>query len=180
MLSVQILLVNLLSDFPLIAVASDSVDLKELKKPKLYKLETMIFLVFSLALVSTMFDFVFFAWASKSFDLLSKSGEANLQTLWFIESIVTEILLIFSIRTAGPFFKAKFPSFLLTFFAILTIGITFFLPFTNIGHEFFHFVSPSFGSLMIVVALLISYFFFSEIVKLIYFKYYKTKNNNHS
>jgi Mg2+-importing ATPase len=173
MLSVQILLVNLLSDFPLIAVASDSVDLKELKKPKLYKLETMIFLVFSLALVSTMFDFVFFA-------LFSKSGEANLQTLWFIESIVTEILLIFSIRTSGPFFKAKFPSFLLTFFAILTIGITFFLPFTNIGHEFFHFISPPIGSLMIVVALLISYFFLSEIVKLIYFKHYKNKNNNHN
>ncbi len=173
MLSVQILLVNLLSDFPLIAVASDSVDLKELKKPKLYKLETMIFLVFSLALVSTMFDFVFFA-------LFSKSGEANLQTLWFIESIVTEISLIFSIRTSGLFFKAKFPSFLLTFFAIFTIAITFFLPFTNIGHEFFHFVSPSFGSLMIVVALLISYFFLSEIVKLIYFKHYKTKNNSHN
>jgi Mg2+-importing ATPase len=173
MMPVQILLVNLLSDFPLIAVASDSVDLKEFKKPKLYKLETMIFLVFSLALVSTMFDFVFFA-------LFFKSGEANLQTLWFIESIVTEILLIFSIRTSGLFFKAKFPSLPLMFFAILTIGITFFLPFTNIGHEFFHFVSPSFNSLMIVVALLVSYFFMSEIVKLIYFKYYKIKNNNHN
>jgi len=173
MMPVQILLVNLLSDFPLIAVASDSVDVKELREPKMYKLETMIFLVFSLALVSTMFDFVFFA-------LFSKSGEANLQTLWFIESIVTEILLIFSIRTSGLFFKTKFPSFLLTFFAIITIVITFFLPFTNIGHKFFHFVSPSFNSLMIVVALLASYFFISEIVKLIYFKYYKIKNNNHN
>lgn len=173
MMPVQILLVNLLSDFPLIAVASDSVDVKELKKPKLYKLETMIFLVFSLALVSTMFDFVFFA-------LFSKSGEGNLQTLWFIESIATEILLIFSIRTSGIFFKAKFPSLPLVFFAIFTIAVTFFLPFTNAGHAFFHFVSPPVSSLMIVVALLVSYFFISEIVKLIYFKYYKGRNgNNH-
>lgn len=60
MMPVQILLVNLLSDFPLIAVASDNVDAKELKKPKLYKLESMILLVFCLALVSTIFDFTFF------------------------------------------------------------------------------------------------------------------------
>jgi Mg2+-importing ATPase len=173
MLPVQILIVNLLSDFPLIAVASDSIDLKELKKPKLYKLEAMIFLIFFLALISTIFDFVFFG-------LFFKSGEGNLQTLWFIESIVTEILLIFSIRTSGLFFKAKFPSFPLMFFAILTVAATFFLPFTKVGQEFFHFVSPSISSLMIVVSLLVSYFFISEIVKLIYFKHYKNKNNNHN
>ncbi len=180
MMPVQILLVNLLSDFPLIAVATDSVDIKELRKPKLYKLETIMFLIFSLALVSTMFDFAFFAWVSKSFDLKSAFGQANLQTLWFIESIITEILLIFSIRTSGLFFKAKFPSFLLIFFAIFTIIITFFLPFTDIGHEFFHFVSPKFSSLMTVIIILAGYFIISEIVKLIYFKHYKIKNSNHN
>lgn len=172
MMPVQILLVNLLSDFPLIAVASDNVDAKELKKPKLYKLESMILLVFCLALVSTIFDFVFFG-------LFFKAGERNLQTLWFIESIVTEILLIFSIRTSGLFFKAKFPSFPLAALAVITIATTVFLPFTQAGHEFFHFVSPPINSLMIVLSLLIGYFFLSEIVKLIYFKYYTLKNNRH-
>jgi Mg2+-importing ATPase len=170
MMPVQILLVNLLSDFPLIAVASDTVDLKELKKPKLYKLEAMIFLVFFLALVSTVFDFIFFA-------LFYKSGEGNLQTLWFIESIVTEILLIFSIRTSGLFLKARLPSRPLIFLSLATIITTVFLPFTQFGHEFFHFVSPATHSLVIVFCLLIGYLLTSEIVKLIYFKHYDIKNH---
>jgi Mg2+-importing ATPase len=170
MLPVQILLVNLLSDFPLISVASDSVDTKELKKPKLYQLKKMISLIISLALVSTVFDFIFFA-------LFYKSGPPMLQTMWFIESILTEILLIFVIRTSGFFLKARFPSKPLVVLSLATIATTIFLPFTKFGQEFFHFVSPTAHSLIIVFFLLIGYLLMSEIVKLIYFKRYDRKNN---
>jgi len=61
MLPVQILLGNILSDFPLISVATDSVDIDELRKPKLYQLHNVLPLIISLALVSTVFDFIFFA-----------------------------------------------------------------------------------------------------------------------
>jgi Mg2+-importing ATPase len=61
MLPVQILFGNLLSDFPLISVATDSVDIEELRKPKMYQLHNVLPLIISLALVSTIFDFIFFA-----------------------------------------------------------------------------------------------------------------------
>jgi len=170
MLPVQILLVNLLSDFPLIAVASDNVDAKELKKPKLYQIKRMIPLIISLALVSTIFDFAFFA-------LFYKSGPPMLQTMWFIESILTEILLIFSIRTFGFFLKARFPSKPLAILSLATITTTILLPFTKFGQEFFHFVSPTVHSLSIVFLLLTGYFLLSEIVKLIYFKRYQMNNH---
>jgi len=164
MLPIQILLVNLLSDFPLIAVASDKVDVEELKKPKLYQLHSFISLIVLLALVSTIFDFIFFA-------IFHKVEPSLLQTLWFIESILTEIFLIFSIRTSRVFFKTRRPSSLLMLIALITIIFTIALPFTGWGHKDFHFVSPSISSLLIVLFLIINYFLISEAVKLLYFRH---------
>lgn len=165
MLPSQILLMNLLSDFPLIAVVSDKVDAEELKKPKLYQLNNFIFLIFLLALTSTIFDFIFFG-------IFHKAQPSMLQTLWFIESILTEIVLIFSIRTFRFFGKAKLPSLPLMIISFLTFLITVLLPFTNFGKEIFYFISPSLPSLSIVLILIIGYFITSEIVKLVYFQYW--------
>jgi Mg2+-importing ATPase len=164
MLPVQILLVNLLSDFPLISVASDKVDPAELKRPKLYHLNKMILLIFLLALVSLIFDFIFFG-------IFYKAEPDLLRTLWFIESILTEIALIFSIRTSLFFLRAKRPSFPLIFVSLLAFLATIFLPFTDFGKETFHFVSPPPAGLLTVLALVFSYFIISEAVKLSYFRY---------
>jgi len=172
MLPTQILLVNLLSDFPLIAVASDKVDVEELKKPKLYQINKFILLIFFLALTSTIFDFIFFG-------IFHKVQPALLQTLWFIESILTEIVLIFSIRTFRFFGKAKLPSLPLMIIAFLTFLITIILPFTNFGKEILHFTSPPLPALLIVLSLIIGYFIVSEIVKLLYFRHWKIKNQIH-
>lgn len=162
MLPVQILLINLLSDFPLIAVATDMVDPEELKKPKSYQLHHIVWLIIFLALVSTIFDFIFFG-------IFYKYPPALLQTLWFIESILTEILLIFSIRTRGFFLKARNPSLPLIILSFLTVAATILLPFTDIGKEFFHFTSPPLIPLLIVASLLAGYFVVSEMVKLRYY-----------
>lgn len=169
MLPTQILLVNLLSDFPLIAVASDKVDIEELRKPKLYQLNKLIFLIFLLALVSTVFDFIFFG-------IFHNSQPAMIQTLWFIESILTEIMLIFSLRTSRFFVKSKSPSFPLITISLLTIFVVIFLPFSNFGKTTLHFISPPSSSLLIIFFLLLSYFIASEMVKLIYFRYWGLNN----
>lgn len=162
MLPTQILLVNLLSDFPFIAVATDKVDAEELRKPKLCQLNNFIPLIIFLAIVSTIFDFIFFG-------IFHKTDPAVLRTLWFIESILTEILLVFSIRSRYLFLKAKTPSFPLIVLSLLAVAGTLFLPFTEIGRQIFHFITPPFSGLLIVFSLLICYFVVSEAVKLIYF-----------
>jgi len=164
MLPIQILLGNLLSDFPLIAVATDAIDVEELRKPKLYQLNKVIFLIMALALISTIFDFIFFG-------IFHNFQPAVIQTLWFIESILTEILLIFSIRTRHLFFRTKRPSFTLMILAAVDAIFIVTLPFTGFGHEFFHFVSPPLAGLLTVFSLLFGYFVVSEAVKLIYFRY---------
>jgi len=164
MLPIQILLVNLLSDFPLIAVASDRVDAEELRKPKHYQLNQVILLIVILGLISTIFDFIFFA-------IFRKVEPALLQTLWYVESILTEIVLIFSLRTAHFFAKTRRPSFALVIAAVITFFVTVILPFTYFGDEIFHFVRPDIHSLFIVLFLILAYFILSEITKLIYFHY---------
>ena len=172
MLPVQILLGNLLSDFPLISIATDTVDVQELRKPKFYALQKTIPLVIFLALVSTIFDFIFFG-------IFFKSPAPVIQTLWYIESILTEILLIFIIRTRHLFFKAKRPNLPLLFFTILDAILIVWLPFSAFGQEFFHFIKPPLSGLFIVFGLLIGYFICSEIVKLTYFRFSKrSKENN--
>ncbi len=170
MLPVQILLGNLLSDFPLITVATDSVDLDELRKPKQYQLHNVLPLIISLALVSTIFDFIFFA-------IFFRSSPAVIQTLWFIESILTEILLIFIIRTRGKFWKARRPSAWLLSLTIIDAVFIIALPFLKIGQNWFHFVALPILPLLIVFLELAAYFWVSEFVKLVYFHYWKPKTS---
>jgi Mg2+-importing ATPase len=166
MLPVQILLGNLLSDFPLIMVTTDAVDIEELRNPKFYQLNRVLLLVIFLALISTIFDFIFFG-------IFYKIDPALLRTLWFIESILTEILLIFSIRTSHFFLKTKAPSRPLLAFAALATIVVVWLPFSTVGQNFFHFVAPPSGPLLAVGGLIFVYFWTSEIVKLLYFRYWK-------
>jgi Mg2+-importing ATPase len=166
MLPAQILLGNLMTDFPLIAVANDSVDDDEMRRPKMYRLSSVLPLIMALALISTVFDFIFFA-------IFYKQTPAIIQTLWFIESVLSELLLIFIIRTRGPFYKAKIPAMSLTFLAVISGVVALLLPYFVWGRELFHFVTPPITLLIIVFGLLIACTVISEITKLLYYKYLK-------
>jgi Mg2+-importing ATPase len=166
MLPVQILLGNILSDFPLIAIATDSVDIEELRKPKMYQLHMVLPLIISLALVSTVFDFLFFS-------IFYKQPPADIQTLWFVESILTEIVLIFVIRTRGLFYRAKRPGFWLSFLTLIDGILIITLPYLKLGQSWFHFAVPPLMPMLIVFFIVGAYFIMSELVKLIYFRYWK-------
>jgi Mg2+-importing ATPase len=164
MLPVQILLVNMLSDFPLITVATDSVDASELKKPKAYRLDKVVGLIISLAIVNSLADLIIFF-------LFRDQGQSMVQTVWFVEGILTEIALIFAIRTRFAFFRAKAPSLALIALSIITSAVTIILPFTKIGQEAFHLAEPNSFALLAIMVLVGGYFVVSETVKLAYFKF---------
>ncbi len=167
MLPIQILLVNLLSDFPMIAVATDRVDAAELRRPRSYQVKEIVVLATVLGLTSTIFDFAFFA----SF---ARLAPAILQTNWFMGSILTELAFMFSIRTSLVFWRAPRPSWPLASLtglaAIATIG----LPYTQLGQRLFSFVPPSTHHLMIILGLTAGFFVTSEIVKIVYLRYHRT------
>ncbi len=169
MLPVQILLVNLLSDFPMIAIATDSVDRKELKRPRVYNVKDIVFVATILGLVSTIFDFIFFG-------LFYRISPGVLQTNWFIGSILTELVLIFSLRSTRPFFKASKPSPTLFWLSAAAFIITILLPLTKIGQEIFYFIKPQTNHLILILIVVACYFVVTESVKLFYHRILNHRN----
>jgi hypothetical protein len=90
---------------------------------------------------------------------------------------LTEIGLIFIIRTRGKFWKAKTPSFWLIALTVIDGIFVVVLPFLKIGESWFHFVMVPIIPLMIVLLEVVVYYWVSEFVKLIYFHYWRPSKN---
>lgn len=166
MLPVQILLTNLLTDFPLVAVAGDRVDPRELRRPQQFRLRELGFLTLALGIVSSIFDFVFFG-------IFRHNHPDTIQTLWFVTSILSELLLIYSIRTTLPIHRASPPSPLLTWLTLGASLVTIVLPWTTLGAQVFHFVRPTGMHVATIGIIVLTYFVITEFVKELYYRQYR-------
>ncbi len=163
MLPLQILLVNLLSDFPLIAIATDTVDQEELRKPKSYIFKDLLLLSTMLAVVNSCCDGIIVF-------LFYRISPEVLQTNWFIENILTSLVSIYAIRTKRVFFKAKFPSLILVALSCIAALVTLVIPSTTIGKELFHFKAPTWAMYWTIIGITVFYFIGTELVKLLYYR----------
>jgi P-type Mg2+ transporter len=110
----QILLNNLLSDVPMLTVSTDSVDKDELRKPHRWDVGRISRFMVFFGLISSAFDiltmvFVFFVLGANA---------PLFRTVWFLESVLSEIFVVFSVRTAKPLYRS-IPSLLLVWTSIL-------------------------------------------------------------
>ncbi|MEK7451854.1 MAG: HAD-IC family P-type ATPase, partial [Patescibacteria group bacterium] len=161
MLPIQILLVNLLTDFPMIAVASDNVDAVELKKPVVYDTRSVALMTSYYGIISTVFDLL-------TFWLFLPFGQFVLQTAWFIESVVTELVAIISLRTTLPFYRAIRPGKILSILAVVAVIVAFSVPYFAFSRQALHFVAITPFQVMMVVILILFYFISTEYAKRIY------------
>jgi len=162
MLPLQILLLNLLSDFPMIAVSTDSVDLSEIRHPQRYYIKKIAVFALLLGIVSTVFDFLFFA-------VFSGRGESVLQTNWFIGSVLTELAFLFAVRTRkflffgsrpfGPVMILSLAAALLTIAAVLHPA----------SQKIFHFLPPTVSDFTTIGVIVILYIAATEGVKRLYY-----------
>jgi Mg2+-importing ATPase len=159
MLPKQLLLLNLLSDFPMMAIAFDRVSKKELVQPQRYDFHALYIIFVTLGLVSTVFDFIFFG-------LFYRISPGVLQTNWFIASVLTELLLVLSIRSMLPITRAGWPAPVIIYLSATAFLITIALPMIPLTAAFFEFTRPTPGHLGIVVGVAVCYLIVSEIVKI--------------
>ncbi|MBB1023587.1 magnesium-translocating P-type ATPase [Dietzia sp. DQ12-76] len=129
MLPQQILLNNVLYDTSQLAIPTDRVDEEQLRKPSHWDLGQIrrFMLVFGPA--SSLFDFATFALLLG----VLHAGPDEFRTGWFVESLATQTLIVFAIRTRRvPFLRSR-PSWLLTgsVLAVVAVGVA--LPFTPLG-----------------------------------------------
>ncbi|MEU0437464.1 magnesium-translocating P-type ATPase [Streptomyces sp. NPDC006290] len=130
MLPSQILLNNLLYDSSQLAIPTDNVDEEQLRKPSHWDIAFIRRFMFSFGPLSSVFDFATFGVMLWVFH----SGPAQFRTGWFVESLATQTLVIFAIRTRRiPFFRSH-PSLPLTLAALGVVMIGAVLPATALAH----------------------------------------------
>jgi Mg2+-importing ATPase len=98
------------------------------------------------------------------------------RTAWFLESVLSEMLIVFSLRTYLPFFK-NMPSKLLVISSLGACVVSFAAIYLTPVAVFFHLVPISLGLLAFITAVLLAYFATTELGKVIFFRYiHKVEN----
>ncbi len=129
MLPKQILLTNLLTDFPEMTIATDSVDREMVEKPRRWNIKFIRNFMIIFGPVSSVFDFLTFGVL-----LFILHAEADLfRTGWFLESVISASAVVLVVRTRGPFFKSR-PGRYLLITTLLIIGVTFLIPYSPLGN----------------------------------------------
>lgn len=131
MLPIQVLLNNFLYDVSEVPIPMDEVDAELLAEPRHWDIQFIRNFMIVIGSVSSIFDFLTFGLLLWVFD----ATEALFQTGWFMESLATQVLVIFIIRTNGnPLRSRPSPVLMVTSFTIAAVAIA--LPYTAIGRWF--------------------------------------------
>jgi len=175
MLPAQILLNNLLYDISQSTITTDKVDDEYVERPKRWDIGFIKRFMVSLGPVSSLFDYLTFFMMIFVFlpliplSMLSLNDQHLFQTAWFIESICSQILVVFVIRTRRtPFWKSK-PSKYLVISSIAIIAFAVTVPYTSLG-ALFSLVPPPPLFYAALALLLGSYIAVAEVVKYYFYK----------
>jgi P-type Mg2+ transporter len=168
MLPKQILLTNFITDFPYLTVASDNVDAEQLEVPGKWDLKFIRNYMVVFGIHSSIFDVITFL----TLLYVLKVKESAFQTGWFVESILTELFILFIIRTHKNFFKSK-PGKYLFLLSILGVIITIGLPYLPFAKQIGLTPLPILY-LTTMLAIVAVYIITADILKVWFFKKFKT------
>ncbi|MGH8320492.1 MAG: magnesium-translocating P-type ATPase [Gammaproteobacteria bacterium] len=134
MAPIQILVNNLLYDFSQTTIPTDNVDPEYLQKPRQWDLRNIGWYMVVIGPISSVFDYITFGILIIFFN--GWHDAALFQTSWFVESILTQTLIVHVIRTAKVPFIQSWPSWSLLGTTILISIIGVWLPFSWLAHGF--------------------------------------------
>lgn len=131
LLAPQILLNNFLSDIPATTIAGDNVDPEWVEKPRRWNTTFIRNYMVLFGLVSSIFDYLTFG----ALLFLFRATPEEFRTGWFIESLLTELVIALVVRTRLPFFRSR-PGTLLLGSTLLFIAGTLVLPYLPFSSVF--------------------------------------------
>jgi P-type Mg2+ transporter len=159
MLPTQILLNNFLYDLAQVTIPTDNVDPAYIRKPQHWNINLIRNFMVFIGPISSIYDFLTF------FILLTvfHSSEALFHTGWFVESLATQTLVLFIIRTAGSLWSNR-PSLPLATTTIVVVFVGMILPFSKLATDLGFVPLPAgyFGFLLIATG---TYLMLVELVK---------------
>ncbi|MEO8562246.1 MAG: magnesium-translocating P-type ATPase [bacterium] len=124
LLAPQILLNNFLSDIPAATIASDNVDLEQMAKPRRWNTTFIRNYMLVFGLVSTVFDFATFG----ALRYIFHASPVAFRTGWFVESLLTELVIALVVRTRHVFYRSR-PGALLLWSSVAFMGVALVIPY---------------------------------------------------
>jgi len=160
----QILLTNLLTDFPEMAISTDRVDTVNIQSPQRWDLRFIKRFMITFGLLSSVFDYLTFGILLFIFH----ANEKVFQTGWFIESVISATLIVLVVRTRLPFFKSL-PGKYLSIATVLILLLVLIFPLTSLSSWFgFTRVPVAYYGWMLLI--IICYMVIAELTKQWFYK----------
>ncbi|MEW6442544.1 MAG: magnesium-translocating P-type ATPase [bacterium] len=160
----QILLTNLLTDFPEMTIAGDSVDPAMVERPRRWKIEHIRRFMLFFGTLSSVFDYLTFGILL----LVLKATPGQFRTGWFLESVVSACLVVLVIRTRQPIVKCR-PSVLLLLTTCMTLAVATLLPYSRFAALFdFEPLEPRY--LVLLGGVVVIYILCAELLKKIFYR----------
>jgi Mg2+-importing ATPase len=160
----QILLTNLLTDFPEMTIATDSVDQELVEKPRRWNIQFIRNFMLTFGILSSVFDYLTFGVLL----LLLHATTDQFRTGWFIESVISASVIVLVIRTRRSFFRSK-PGKYLLIATLLIVGVTILFPFTPLA-GLLGFQPLPMTILLVIGMIVVLYIIAAEIVKRSFYK----------
>jgi Mg2+-importing ATPase len=164
MLPIQILLNNFLYDLSQIGIPTDNIDSEYISEPKPWNINLIKKFMLVFGPVSSVFDLITFGTL-----ILLHASQSTFHTTWFLESLTTQTLVIYIIRTGKiPFIQSR-PSRILVLTSIMILGIGYAVTYSPLGKHF-GFVQLPLSYIGIILLIVIAYLFTVQLVKKLFIK----------
>ncbi|MEI7580050.1 MAG: magnesium-translocating P-type ATPase [bacterium] len=160
----QLILADSVNDIHYLTISTDNVDEELLHKPRKWDMKLLQRFMLFFGVIGSIFDFLLIGLI-----LSFSSSAAEFRTVLFVETVLTELVAIFAIRTQKVFFRSK-PGIALICSSLLALFITIILPFTKFGQKYFEFVAIDLRNLIWMVAIVTLFFIVLEIAKQIFYR----------
>ncbi len=164
LLPTQILLTNLLTDFPEMTIATDSVDRELVEEPHRWDIGFIRKFMMVFGITSSVFDYLTFGVLL----FLLPGMTEQFRTGWFMESVISASMIVLVIRSRKPFFRSRPGKYLLAA-TLLIVGLTLFFPLTPLAVPF-GFKPIPISVILIIAAIIGVYIITAETVKKIFYK----------
>jgi Mg2+-importing ATPase len=164
----QILLTNLLTDFPEMTIATDRVDQAMVNQPRRMNIGFIRNFMLVFGLLSSVFDYLTFG----ALLLLLHADTAQFRTGWFVESVISASLIVLVIRTRQSILTSKPGKYLLA--ATIAIAVvTLLIPYTPLA-GWLGFQALPIGFLLVLAAIVGLYILSAETVKHVFYQHVRS------
>lgn len=159
----QVLLTNLMTDFPEMNIATDRVDSELVERPRRWDIHFIRRFMLVFGALSSVFDYMTFGVLL----LILHASTNQFRTGWFVESVVSASIIVLVIRTRRPFWRSM-PGKALLIATILVVIATLALPYTPLAELIGFEALPAYFYIYIV-GIMVLYIASAEVVKKVFY-----------